>query len=161
VTTTDIRTPKAHQIHDQPRVELAWWFEQTQEQLRIAGNAVLVPSSAHSVPRYDFGRSGALRDYDWEQKRKEVFDGLSGHMKASWCRPLPGAPLTNDPNTWPETLEGKTEQDQRNLQEALENFALLLIDPDDIDYVELGVVPNRRTRFVWNQGKWNESALVP
>ncbi len=40
---------------------------------------------------------------------------------------------------------------------ALSHFALVVIDPTDIDYVELGPLPNRRTRFWKNEkGSWSE-----
>ncbi|KAL4259357.1 FMN-binding split barrel [Pleurotus pulmonarius] len=50
---------------------------------------------------------------------------------------------------------------------ALRNFALVLIEPLEVDYVELGVVPNRRTHF-WigdvegeKEGRWREEAVAP
>ncbi|KAL0952002.1 hypothetical protein HGRIS_008653 [Hohenbuehelia grisea] len=135
--------------------------------------------------------------FDWEKKRVEVFESLSPGMKASWCRPqIPGAPLVGgqeEAKKWPKTVEKPDSEHpavqrlrltlsslrsitdptaQEHWNTALRNFALLLIDPHDVDYVELGVIPNRRTRF-WrwdleedNSGKdgveiWKEEELVP
>jgi len=67
---------------------------------------------------------------------------------------------------WPVKLEeptdGDSEEARKNWEAALENMALLVIDPTEIDFVELGVRPNRRTRF-WrtSDGGWEEEALVP
>ncbi len=49
----------------------------------------------------------------------------------------------------------------------MRNFALVLIEPLEADYVELGVVPNRRTRF-WledvkgeKEVEWRDEAIAP
>jgi len=90
-------------------------------------------------------------------------------MKASWCRPIPGTRLEggyDEAKKWPERVqepkEGDDEQVKKNWDMALDNFAVVLIDPDEVDFVELGVMPNRRTRFWRNSdGSWDSEALVP
>lgn len=90
-------------------------------------------------------------------------------MKASWCRPVPGSPLLGgeeEAKRWPVKLEepgeDSDEETKRNWDIALGNFALLIVDPTDVDMVELGIVPNRRTRF-WrtSRGQWDSEAVVP
>lgn len=189
LTTTDIRTPKARQISQSPTVEIAWWIAPTQEQFRIAGRAYILPAPASdfgadtdyrpievmsiesraqvlskAFPRTELGGLG----FDWEAKRVELFDDMSGHMKASWLRPIPGTPLEGGyeaSKTWPESLpklgEASSEEEEKHLQDALKNFALVVIYPAEVDYVELGVVPNRRTHFLRNEGSWEERAVVP
>lgn len=106
---------------------------------------------------------------DWEAKRRETFDELSGHMRASWCRPTPGSPLESydKAKEWPETvkklseLDGATEEERKQTEVAFGNFALLLVDPTAVDYVELGVVPNQRTFFKKEGEKWAEQIVVP
>lgn len=93
-------------------------------------------------------------------------------MKASWCRPVPGSPLKGgqeEAKSWPEIVEDPTEHEEKhnkllNWKQALENFALVVIDPIEVDLVDMGVVPNRRTRFYRapeNHGLWREEELVP
>lgn len=105
---------------------------------------------------------------DWESKRREVFDSMSGHMKASWCRPPPGGKLEGgyeEAKKWPQQLpklgEADNEEDKTNLEIALGNFALVVIDPLEVDFVELGVVPNQRTKFTRDNEEWTEEILVP
>ncbi|KAG6804654.1 hypothetical protein H0H93_007555, partial [Arthromyces matolae] len=68
-------------------------------------------------------------NFDWEAQRKESFNKMSGHMKASWCRPTPGTPLNDqeDPKKWPVKLEepgeDADEETKKNWEKALENFA--------------------------------------
>jgi len=90
-------------------------------------------------------------------------------MRATWCRPVPGSPLIGgeeEANKWPVRLEepgvDSDEGSKGNWETALTNFALLVIDPYECDYIELGVVPNRRTKFSRTEdGDWKEEALVP
>ncbi|KAF8661965.1 hypothetical protein AX16_001260 [Volvariella volvacea WC 439] len=119
--------------------------------------------------------------FDWESQRREQFDNMNPAMKASWCRPTPGTPILGnvkeESRRWPLKLfppgdernitEGamaSQEEAQRNWDKAIRNFALVVVEPSEVDYVELGVVPNRRTRF-WRSetevGRWEEQALVP
>lgn len=176
LTSTDIRTPKTSQIISNPHVELGWWFERTQEQFRLAGLASVVPTPAHPFhPHFLRAARGhafaalTAAGFDWEAQRRAVFDAMSGHMKASWCRPVPGTRLAGgyaDARAWPESLprlgEASGEDERRLLEEALGNFALVVVDPTEVDYVELGIVPNQRTRFWRNgEGTWEEEAIVP
>lgn len=82
-------------------------------------------------------------------------------------RPIPGTPLPNpgDANNWPTTLpeSGKeeSEEEKRLVREALGNFALVLLEPLEVDLVELGVEPNRRTQWKSSGGEWTEQGVVP
>ena len=195
ITSTDIRTPKASQIATNPNIELTWWFSGPVEQYRIRGKAWILPSQ--EATKSDQGNLGIrdgqdeeketvgttakvlldtfpgtrLRgdevNYDWEQKRKEVFNSMSGHMRAAWARPIPGSDLPSDNNNWPETLPGLDDDEtqankQTEVAYAFKNFALVVIEPEEVDYVELGVMPNRRTVFRYTEKEeWVETAVVP
>jgi hypothetical protein len=72
----------------------------------------------------------------------------------------------SDAEKWPVKVAkpGEEGYDAGNYEEARSNFALLLIDPVEVDYVELGVMPNRRTKFVRQESddqRWKEVILVP
>ena len=186
LTTTDVRTPKAAQLAENSRVELAWWFPKAQSQIRILGNAYIYPSANFQLTGADSvseerkreiehavsklrgafpGKDLAGQEFDWEKERRARFDAMSGHMRASWVRPVPGSRLVDpsDAKKWPETIpkSGETGDKSELVETALKNFALVLIDPLEVDYVELGVVPNRRTKFFLECGQWKEEALVP
>jgi len=174
ITTTDIRTPKITQILSNQKIETVFWIEGAQEQFRITGLASILPSPSHPhYAQFDPALGPALtalkkEGIEWESRRTEVFDSLSGHMKASWCHPIPGSKLEGgyeEANNWPEELpklgEWKTEADKRNLEFALGNFALLVIDPIAVDFVELGMFPNQRTKFTRVGETWTEEILVP
>ncbi|KAF5385152.1 hypothetical protein D9615_001080 [Tricholomella constricta] len=180
ITTTDIRTPKTTQIISNPHVQIAWWIDSTQEQFRISGLASAIPTPANALYKHflhnvrnakSTSAVAALsrEGFDWEAKRKQMFKSMSGHMKASWCRPVPGTRLEGEEEEarkWPVKLEepgdDADEETRRNWETALANFALLIVDPTEADFLELGVMPNRRTRF-WKtiDGAWDSEAVVP
>ena len=186
LTSTDIRTPKVAQLVINPTAELAWWIEATQQQYRITAEVYPVPNLEHplhtnfehALSRSQDGTGLALfKDEDWESQRLQMFKSMSAHMKASWCRPVPGSPLKggqDEAKNWPEVVEDPSEHEDlpgekydemlRNWNKALSNFALVIIDPIEVDLVEMGVVPNRRTRFFKaseSNELWREEELVP
>ncbi|KAG6380671.1 hypothetical protein JVT61DRAFT_5042 [Boletus reticuloceps] len=175
LATTDVRTPKVTQLATNNVVEAVYWTSSTQEQFRVLGRASIVPAPGYSGP-YPAPK-GVVYDaltkegFDWEEKRVAVFDAMSGSMKATWCRPVPGTPLgeggEDEMKKWPERLptmgDARSEVEKRLLGVALGNFALLMVEPFEVDYVELGVVPNRRTRCERDEGsvEFKETLVVP
>lgn len=177
LSTTDIRSPKVVQLTTNPVVEAVYWTPSTQEQFRILGRASVVPAQTYEgsypAPRGVVYEALQREGLEWETKRVETFDRMSGHMKATWCRPVPGTPLEGgeeEMKQWPVRLpklgEAKDEGDKRQLEAALGNFALLLIEPFEVDYVEFGVQPERRRLFErdWKDERsveFKETSLVP
>jgi pyridoxamine 5'-phosphate oxidase len=175
LTSTDIRTPKNDQILAIPTVEIVFWAVANQEQYRIRGNASIIPTPSHRYhAQFDPLRGPTLtalnrEGLDWELKRRDVFNAMNGRMKATWCTPLvPGTKLEGgyeEMKKWPRTLpklgEADNEEDKKNLEIALRNFALIVIDPFEVDFVELGVDPNQRTKFTRDGEQWMEEIVVP
>ncbi|KAF7367448.1 Pyridox-oxase-2 domain-containing protein [Mycena sanguinolenta] len=171
LATTDVRTPKTAQMIANPHVQIVWWIDGSQEQYRIAGTAHIIPSPGHVLHKHFLHTIQPFSEgetYDWEAKRIEVFKSMSPMMKASWCRPTPGSRLEggeDEAKKWPTELEEPKpgdEEGKRLWEMSLSNFALVIVEPQDVDYIELKPIPNRRTRF-WrpSEGVWNEEALVP
>ncbi|KAF9780603.1 hypothetical protein BJ322DRAFT_1011887 [Thelephora terrestris] len=104
LATTDIRTPA------NDTVQINWWIEDSMDQFRLTGKASLVPEPGNRV----FHSGGTLafeslstRDFNGEAKRVRVFDSLSGHRRASLCRPTPGSLMKGgyeEAKDWPETI---------------------------------------------------------
>lgn len=175
VTTTDIRSPKVTQIKSNPghRIEAHFRIKTTLEQFRISGRMAIYPSSEFKDTRGIEGVGevyDALRNqgWDWEKERREKFDSVDAVLRASWCRPAPGSIMQSykEADKWPVKVPkpGEEGYNAKNYEEALGNFALLLIDPVEADYIELGVTPNRRTKFVRLESgdeRWKEVILVP
>ncbi|KAI6015632.1 pyridoxamine 5'-phosphate oxidase-domain-containing protein [Pisolithus marmoratus] len=179
ISTTDIRTPKVTQVSPNANgVEVVFWTEPTLEQFRISGRVYFVPSPSYAGTYPHIPSPGysilfdALRqqNFDWEQTRLSTFNHLNGHMRASWCRPVPGTPMKggyDDALEWPESLpalgEAKDEEEEKNVEEALKNFALVVIEPFEVDFVELGTKPEKRTvyRREPQETEFTETIVVP
>ncbi|KAI0249516.1 hypothetical protein BJV78DRAFT_1283919 [Lactifluus subvellereus] len=175
VTSTDVRTPKIEQIAHANTVELAWWINATSDQFRISGLARIFVAPEHAIsapPRAALGCAGIgaveASGIDWEAKRRELFDAVSEKMRATWCRPAPGMPLKGgyeEMNDWPVRVpkpsETKTEKEKELAKVALSNYAIIVIEPLKVDWVQLAISPNRRTFFTREGGSWREEPVVP
>jgi len=185
ITSTDIRTPKVQQIAHADTVELAWWVGATADQFRISGRARVFAAPGHPIsesvpvpiPRHGTGAPdddcagiNALEEsgFDWDHKRRELFDAVSEQMRASWCRPPPGRPLEGgyeEMNDWPAKVpkpgEAKTEKEKELAELAFSSYALVVIEPSYVDWVQMAIRPNRRTFFIREGDDWKEVAVVP
>jgi hypothetical protein len=176
VTSTDIRTPKVQQITHADTVELAWWISATSDQFRISGPARVYPAPGrHPLPARAASESDCAgiealeaSGIDWEAKRRELFDALSEQMRAVWCRPIPGTPLKGgfeEMNDWPVKVpkpsEAKTEKERELVELALNNYALIVIEPLNVDWVQMNIKPNRRSLFSREGVHWTDVPVVP
>lgn len=120
------------------------------------------------------GNAGLGSDgmFNWEKKRQDVFEAMRPGMKATWCRPVaPGAVLSSydDVLKWPKAVPYKHEltfeEDKRNYAIALGNFAMVVLEPLRVDWVQMGEHPNKRTLFTRKheegEVKWIEEILAP
>ncbi|EKM61832.1 uncharacterized protein PHACADRAFT_248698 [Phanerochaete carnosa HHB-10118-sp] len=193
VTSSDVRAPKIVQMLSNATVELCWWMEGSNDQFRIQAKAFVVSPPDHALRSVSpqlfaaqaLDEAGEEREdgenmrapdgkYDWERKRREVFEAMKPQMKASWCAPLtPGSPMASyDVPTkehWPTEVPNfedlKTHEDRKNYGLTLSNFAMIVFEPARVDWVQLGESPNRRTLFTrkdFADGfEWEEQIVVP
>jgi pyridoxamine 5'-phosphate oxidase len=184
VTSTDIRTPKIQQISHADSVELAWWIDATLDQFRITGRARVFAAPGHystvtlsaaapppPATAGDFTGIKALEasGFDWEAKRRELFDAVSAKMRATWCRPVaPGSPLPGgyeEMDDWPVEVpkpsEAQTEKEKELAELALGNYALVVIEPLKVDWLQMAIKPNRRTFFTREGVDWKEVIVAP
>ncbi|TNY22753.1 pyridoxamine 5'-phosphate oxidase-domain-containing protein [Rhodotorula diobovata] len=178
VITTDARSPKARQLAATPTVEIAWWLAATQHQFRLLGRAYVLPSPSFSspsssAPSFPFPAEALAPtpSFNWEAERVRQFRKLSPELRASFCRPVPGSSvrewggrLEDLPVTLPEGVdEAEGDEQKKQVEQALENFALVVIDCTEVDLVDLGSQPNTRTRWTFDtaSNEWKEEELVP
>ena len=152
-------------------------MEGSQDQFRISGLTHIFPSPTQGapgggptpIPEEATGLKLLEKTgFDWEAKRKEVFAGMKPEMRASWCTPYPpGTPISSyeEQKGWPTSVpledEAKTDEDRKNIEFAFRNFALMLFEPVQVDWVALGVHPNERIKFTRDGERWIEQQVVP
>ncbi|KZT23282.1 hypothetical protein NEOLEDRAFT_1096275 [Neolentinus lepideus HHB14362 ss-1] len=160
LAATDYRTPKVTELTKNQRSEICWWIPPTNEQFRISAVTYII-----AAPQYGFvtsvgpGMQAIIGEsaFDWEKKRREVFESLPAPIKASYLRPAPGSAIEAEGEANKTSVETAPK-----LEEGLNNFALVVFEPVKVDYVEFGINPHRRTVFTRNEdNEWTERNVVP
>jgi len=177
VATTDIRSPKVTQVaptsgsgHLTPNAEVAWWISDASEQYRISGLVHIFPHPGHElVASFPAERLSMGKAFGWEAYRRKIFnEKMSPFMRATFCRQTPGSFMENyaEGDDWVKRLaseeEATDEEEKKRVDEALLNFALVVVEPLSVDLVELGVQPNQRTIWERQDGeRWSEKVAIP
>ncbi|MDZ8226296.1 Npun_F5749 family FMN-dependent PPOX-type flavoprotein [Nostoc sp. ChiVER01] len=119
---TDTRSAKADQIQQQPWAEVCWYFPNTREQFRITGCLTLV--------------SGDDSHQDLKLARISIWQELSDAARLQFAWPHPGKPRVENPEAFAPPAPDPVQ--------PLPNFCLLLLDPLQIDHLELRGEPQNR-----------------
>jgi len=119
---TDSRSAKADQIQQQPWAEACWYFPNTREQFRLAGCLTLVDNNdSHE---------------DLKPARISTWQELSDAARLQFAWPHPGKPRVKEPQAF--------EPPAPDPVEPVPNFCLLLLDPVQVDHLELRGEPQNR-----------------
>jgi pyridoxamine 5'-phosphate oxidase len=136
---TDIRSEKAEQIAKQPAAEICWYFPNTREQFRITGELILV--TANSYPHL-------------QPARIKMWQELSDAARLQFVWPDPGEMRVQKPEAFtppaPDTIQPG------------DNFCLLLLEPTQVDHLELRGEPQNRWVYHRNENQeWLTEAINP
>ena len=135
----DARSQKIAQIEHQPWAEACWYFPETREQFRIAGSLVLVQAE-HP-------------DAVLQQARQTSWQALSDPTRLQFAWPYPGE-LRDEAAAF--------ELPPPNPVEPLPDFCLLLLEPVQVDYLELHGEPQNRSIYCRNSEQvWSIQAINP
>ncbi|MBW4565539.1 MAG: pyridoxamine 5'-phosphate oxidase family protein [Mojavia pulchra JT2-VF2] len=138
---TDIRSEKAHQIKQHPWAEVCWYFPNTREQFRINGCLSLLSEDDSQI--------------ELEQVRITTWQDLSDAARLQFAWPHPGKPRT-------EQEQAAFEPPPPNPSQPLPNFCLLLLDPVQVDHLELRGQPQNRWLYSRDdQQGWSSQEINP
>jgi PPOX class probable FMN-dependent enzyme len=139
IFATDTRSRKTGELENSPRVEICWYFPVTHEQFRIAGTITLVGAD-----------SG---DAILAAARRATWQSLPEATRVSFTWPPPGLPrdaLAPFPTEHPDPLE------------PLLHFGLIVLDPLEVDFLELNGTPQNRWQYHRDhQGRWSGREVNP
>ncbi|MBC1218979.1 pyridoxamine 5'-phosphate oxidase family protein [Nostoc sp. UCD121] len=137
---TDTRSAKADQIQQQPWAEICWYFPNTREQFRMAGDLTLISSDdSHQ---------------ELQPARIAMWQELSDAARLQFGWPYPGKPRIQEAEVF--------EPSPPDPIEPLPNFCLLLLDPVQVDHLELRGEPQNRWLYHRNhQQEWSSEAINP
>ncbi|BAQ66169.1 Npun_F5749 family FMN-dependent PPOX-type flavoprotein [Geminocystis sp. NIES-3709] len=136
---TDIRSEKFTHLMNNPYGEICWYFAKTREQFRISGTVKLI-----------------IKNYPDEfllDERQKLWEKLSitGKEQFYWANPK-------------ELLIENTPIKNINIdsQKPIDNFCLLLLNPDKVDHLELRGNPQNRSIYERNiHNEWTVKQVNP
>jgi pyridoxamine 5'-phosphate oxidase len=131
--TTDARSAKLEQLTAFPWAELCWYFPETREQFRLLGRVTTVNSAAD--PTYT-----------------RVWSALPEAVQRSFTWPAPGARRTQAPAF-------HLDDPAPSLPPA--SFTLVVLDPEEVEHLDLKPHPHERTRYLLGRDGWSVEPLNP
>ncbi|WP_343327966.1 Npun_F5749 family FMN-dependent PPOX-type flavoprotein [Leptolyngbya sp. CCY15150] len=139
---TDVRSQKIDQIQHQAYGELCWYFPKTREQFRLAGSLTMV---THAEPEPML-----------QTARRSLWHALSPDARSQFAWPDPGAPRTKEGSD----LSSEAIADL-DLDQPLDTFCLLLLDPDSVDHLDLRGEPQHRCLYERQGATWTSQSVNP
>jgi pyridoxamine 5'-phosphate oxidase len=136
---TDSRSDKIEQIEHQSWGEACWYFPETREQFRIAGQLTLIKAN-HSD-----SSSVRSRSASWQE--------LSDAARLQFTWPHPGKNRVEDSQAFALPLPDAVEPPP--------NFCLLLLEPTQVDHLELRGDPQNRCIYRLDSNVWSIQAINP
>ena len=134
---TDSRSHKVKEIHQQPWAEVCWYFPNTREQFRISGHLTLI----------------GVDESPWQSARITTWQEISDAARLQFAWPDPGKPRADQPGAFDPLLPDPTQ--------PLQNFWLMLLEPEQVEHLELRGEPQNRRIYVWNQQQWSYQEINP
>lgn len=137
---SDTRSQKFEQIEHQPWAEACWYFPNTREQFRLTGTLKAIASD-HPDPELRQARISSWQELS-DSARLQFAWAHSGEPRAAADAFNPPAPSAEVP---------------------LPHFCLLLLEPVQVDRLELRGNPQNRTIYNWSEGDrtWSTQAVNP
>ncbi|QSJ15607.1 pyridoxamine 5'-phosphate oxidase family protein [Nostoc sp. UHCC 0702] len=136
---TDSRSEKADHIQQQPWAEICWYFPNTREQFRINGCLTLVASDNH---------------LNLQQARNTSWQELSDAGRIQFAWPHPGKPRDTAPQVFAPPAPDPVQ--------PVPNFCLLLLEPVQVDHLELRGEPQNRRIYQRDENQqWSSQEINP
>lgn len=136
---TDDRSDKVDQIAEQPWGEVCWYFPKTREQFRLFGRLILIQAD------YPDEHLVKARQLQWQD--------LSDAARLQFA--------------WPDPQQVRAEASafeppSPDPSQPLPNFCLLLLDPIQVDHLELRGEPQNRTLYQCSpEQEWSAESVNP
>ncbi|MER3433944.1 MAG: pyridoxamine 5'-phosphate oxidase [Leptolyngbya sp. ERB_1_1] len=134
----DDRSEKLQQIEHCPWAEVCWYFPNTREQFRIAGKLSLIDRASLSELL--------------QKARQTAWQELSDSARTQFAWAHPGQPRAAT-ETFSPPMPSQAD--------PLPQFCLLLLDPTEVDHLELRGEPQNRYQYHLHGGDWTVEEVNP
>jgi pyridoxamine 5'-phosphate oxidase len=131
----DTRSEKIPQIQQQPWSEACWYFPTTREQFRLTGQLSLIDAQS-----------------EFQSARQKLWQDLSDNARLQFAWPNPGQPRSEATAFTPANLDPS---------QPLANFCLMLLDPIQVDHLELRGEPQNRWLYRRDDQTWSKQEINP
>jgi len=130
---TDDRSEKIAQIEHQPWGEICWYFPTTREQFRLTGKLSLISTDCPNE--------------NLVQAREQLWQSLSDQARIQFAWPNPGQSRSEDgfAPIAPDAIK------------PLSNFRLLLLEPTQVDHLELRGNPQNRYLYIYDKNIYDKN----
>ncbi len=131
---SDARSAKFADLHHRAYGAIAWYFPKTREQFRLSG----------AVTWVDRGSAD-------QQARRALWRELSDATRQQFLWPTPGGPRA----------PGDAFEVDPDPENVSPDFVLLLLDPEEVDHLELRGAPQTRHRHIRDGALWTRVEVNP
>ncbi|GAC1471125.1 MAG: hypothetical protein NVSMB9_16920 [Isosphaeraceae bacterium] len=135
IFTTDLRSEKVRQTAANPSAELCWFFPASREQFRLLGRLQVVDETAQD---------------ELAVARMRIWQALPERSRQSFTWPTPGAPRSES-----------VDFGRAVPLDVPSTFALLLLNPERVDHLDLRAEPHHRTLHRFEYGVWSDDWINP
>ena len=175
LSVTDSRSEKIEewQGENKSRFEICWYFSESREQFRLAGEVALISNSLDSI--YE---GWVLGKHTKQSILKQQWSNLSTNAREPFYSNSPKAPFSEDSmSSMPhDRLVNKGTDIKNELDTSInknapknivshhtdmsDNFCVLIFIPHTVDYLNLRTKPQQRCLYAI-QGDWKEHPVNP
>lgn len=135
VFISDDRSQKQAELRAQPWVEICWYFPKSREQFRISGQVEVIDRLSAD-----------------QSTRTQVWQGLSNNARSQFAWPNPRADRADSDAFLPQTIDDS---------QPLDSFSVLLLEPIEIDHLELRGEPQNRSIYWLEETSWKMRSVNP
>lgn len=132
---SDDRSQKQAEIRHQPWAEICWYFPKSREQFRISGQVEIIDGS-----------------HGDQLTRTQVWQGLSDPARSQFAWPDPRGNRSDSDAFSPQTVDD---------QQPLASFSVLLLEPVEVDHLELRGEPQNRSLYRLEKTGWEMRSVNP
>ncbi len=174
---TDRRSQKSSQIQDHPQGEICWYFPKSREQFRFRGSLTLVTANYAS----DQAVNSSVEELALQTARQQLWRDISEPARSQFLWDNPGELLREEIS---DQEIDRQEIDQQEVSREInhgsidlpafttpveapdtlnpvDNFCLLLLDPFQVDHLELRTNPQSRHIYIKDNIPNNISNNIP
>jgi pyridoxamine 5'-phosphate oxidase len=135
VLISDDRSQKQAELRVQPWAEICWYFPKSREQFRMLGQVEVVDRLSAD-----------------QGTRIQIWQGLSDNARSQFAWPDPRADRANSDAFSPQEIDEK---------QPLDSFSVLLLDPAEVDHLELRGEPQNRSLYRLEETGWELRSVNP